>query len=121
MFYRIADLNNIELSSYESVPCVKFSDKLKLPKLKNPKTFIDYFKYLIDFMPHCHKIIKCFHEEISNIKAILSTSQNGSVNSSSIVEPQHSTSTVDLTRILQKIDELDKRIASIENYLSSDT
>ena len=39
----------------------------------------------------------------------------------SIKEPQHSTNTVDLSRILQKLDELDKRIASIENYLSSDT
>ena len=71
MFFRIADLSRMDLPLYESAPAVHFKDKPKIPKLKNPKTFTDYFKYLMEVVPATQKILSCYRKEIELIKSAL--------------------------------------------------
>ena len=71
MFFRIADLNKIDLPVYETAPKVLFKDKPKLPKLTNPKAFTDYFKYLMQVVPQLQQILYCYRDEIELIKSSL--------------------------------------------------
>ena len=44
-----------------------FADKPKLPVMGNPKTFLDYFSWLMEFGPNCQKIFNAFYHQIVSL------------------------------------------------------
>ena len=44
-----------------------FADKPKLPVMGNPKTFLDYFTWMMEFGPNCQKTFNAFYHQIVSL------------------------------------------------------
>lgn len=62
--YKVIELGKMELPEYVSAPKQSITKKPKLPKLLHPKTFADYFVYIMEVVPLIQKYLSCYQKEI---------------------------------------------------------
>jgi len=111
----VIDLNKGTLPSYTPVEKRSSSEKPKLPKLKNPQTYTDYFVYLMELVPVLQRILTSHYEKLNSIQGggITSSSEGFLLN----LKEDHMADFVqksELTKIEESINSLKQSILAKE-------